>query len=109
MNNARTASTVLYREPVHSLLFGTKRSAVHGGGGMQTTRVVGDRWVDLTDPDVYKGGVPHATFQRMRDTEPVAWGEEPDGSGFWSLTRYDDIVAASKDFTTFTSTQGVRL
>ncbi len=76
---------------------------------MQTTRVVGDRWVDLTDPDVYKGGVPHATFQRMRDTEPVAWGEEPDGSGFWSLTRYDDIVAASKDFTTFTSTQGIRL
>lgn len=72
-------------------------------------RVPGDRWVDLTDPDVYRAGVPHATFQRLRDEEPVAWTEERDGSGFWSVTRYADILACNRDFATFTSRQGIRL
>jgi cytochrome P450 len=72
-------------------------------------RVPGDRWVDLTDPDVYRGGVPHATFQRLRDEDPVAWCQEREGRGFWSITRYDDIVALNRDFRTFTSTRGIRL
>ena len=70
---------------------------------------LGDRWVDLTDPEVYLAGVPHATFQRLRDEDPVAWCEEHDGSGFWSITRYEDIVAVNKDFKSFTSAEGIRL
>jgi len=70
---------------------------------------LGDRWVDLTDPDIYLAGVPHATFQRLRDEDPVAWCEEHDGSGFWSITRYEDIVAVNKDFKSFTSAKGIRL
>ncbi len=72
-------------------------------------QVPGDRWVDLTDPDVYRAGVPHATFQRLRDEEPIAWTTERDGSGFWSVTRYADILAANRDFATFTSRAGIRL
>jgi cytochrome P450 len=71
--------------------------------------VVGDRWADLTDPDVYLAGVPHATFQRLRDEDPISWWEERDGSGFWSVTRYQDIVDINRDFKTFTSRQGIRL
>jgi cytochrome P450 len=71
--------------------------------------VAGDRWLDLTDPDVHTAGVPHATFQRMRDEDPIAWCEERDGSGFWSVTRYQDIVELNRDFRTFTSEQGIRL
>jgi len=71
--------------------------------------VVGDRWVDLTDPDVYRAGVPHATFQRLRDDDPISWWEEHDGSGFWSVTRYQDIIDVNRDFKTFTSRQGIRL
>jgi cytochrome P450 len=78
-------------------------------GAPAAVRVVGDRWLDLTDPDVHRAGVPHATFQRLRDDEPVAWTEEASGSGFWSITRYDDVVALNKDFRTFTSEQGIRL
>jgi cytochrome P450 len=75
-----------------------------------TTAVpLGDRWVDLTDPDIYLAGVPHATFQRLRDEDPVAWCEEEDGSGFWSITRYEDVVAVNKDFKSFTSARGIRL
>jgi cytochrome P450 len=75
----------------------------------RTPAPVGDRWLDLTDPDVYRAGVPHATFQRLRDEDPVAWTEERDGSGFWSITRYADIVALNRDFRTFTSRHGIRL
>jgi hypothetical protein len=71
--------------------------------------VTGDRWVDITDPDVYRGGVPHATFQRLRDTDPVSWWEERDGKGFWALTRYADIIMANKSFKTFSSALGIRM
>jgi cytochrome P450 len=74
-----------------------------------TPSVAGDRWLDLTDPDVHTAGVPHATFQRMRDEDPIAWCEERDASGFWSVTRYQDIVELNRDFKTFTSEQGIRL
>ncbi|HKJ54844.1 MAG TPA: cytochrome P450 [Nitriliruptoraceae bacterium] len=76
---------------------------------MTTPIVLGDRHLDLTDPDVYRGGVPHATFQRLRDEEPVAWTEEQDGSGFWSITRYADVIALNKDFRTMSSASGIRL
>ena len=29
--------------------------------------------------------------------------------GFWALSRYDDVVAAHRDWQTFTSTQGITL
>jgi cytochrome P450 len=74
-----------------------------------TDRIAGDRWLDITDPDVYRSGVPHATFQRLRDEDPVAWIEEADGRGFWAITRYRDIVDLNRDFKTFTSRQGIRL
>jgi cytochrome P450 len=77
--------------------------------GGSTIVLPGDRFLDITDPDVYLAGVPHATFQRLRDTDPISWTEERDGSGFWSVTRYDDIVALNRDFQTFTSRQGIRL
>lgn len=71
--------------------------------------VVGDRWADIVDPDVYRGGVPHATFERLRRTDPVSWWEEADGNGFWAIVRYRDIVAVNRDFKSFTSRRGIRL
>ena len=69
----------------------------------------GDSHADLTSHDTFVNGVPHATFQRLRREDPVAWIEESDGSGFWALTRHADIVSANKNFKTFTSTQNIRL
>ena len=74
-----------------------------------TGLLFGDRWLDITDPDVYRGGVPHATFQRLRDEDPVSWWEEHDGRGFWAITRYHDVMEANRDFATFTSAKGIRL
>lgn len=72
------------------------------------TAPVGDRWADLNDHDTFRGGVPHATFDRLREEEPVSWWETEDG-GFWSVVRYDDIIATNRDFKTFTSSQGIRI
>jgi len=62
--------------------------------------------VDLTDLDMWARGVPHEEFARLRRDAPVAWFPD-DGSGFWSVHRYADIVAASRDTATFSNTRGV--
>ncbi len=64
---------------------------------------------DLTSHDTYVDGVPHATFSRLRAADPVHWTDEQDGSGFWSILRYDDALAVSRDVATFTSSKGIRL
>ena len=64
--------------------------------------------VDLTDLDLWARGVPYGEFARLRAEEPVAWFEEPTpNSGFWSVHRYADIMTASRDTATFSSSRGV--
>ncbi len=65
---------------------------------------------DITDPDAYVDGVPHATFQRLRDSDPVSWWDEHDGGkGFWAITRYHDLLQISRNVETFSSAQGITL
>lgn len=59
--------------------------------------------LDLKDPDLYLHGVPYALIADMRRAAPLHWNPESDGAGFWSVLRYDDIVAISKDPETFSS------
>jgi len=64
----------------------------------------------LADPDTFADGPPLELFTALRDSEPVAWTPEPEPqSGFWSVTRHADIVAVSRDVTTFSSARGVSL
>lgn len=67
--------------------------------------------VDLADNDRFLDGVtPWRMFDTLRRHDPVHWQPEPDhGSGFWALTRHADIVRASRDTSTFTSTRFVNL
>ena len=64
---------------------------------------------DLSSHDAFTSGVPHATFTRLRRDDPVHWTPEVDGAGFWSITRYSDALAVSRDTETFTSSRGIRL
>jgi len=68
-----------------------------------------DGFVDITDPDIYTNGVPHTTFKRLRDEAPVSWTPEKDGRGFWSITRYDDILTVSQNSKVFSVSKGIRL
>ncbi|HXD91431.1 MAG TPA: cytochrome P450 [Candidatus Binataceae bacterium] len=59
--------------------------------------------VDLKNPDLYVEGVPHEVFSWLRRNDPVHWNPETDGGGFWSVTRYDDVVTVSKQPEVFSS------
>jgi cytochrome P450/ferredoxin-NADP reductase len=48
-------------------------------------------------------GDPTQIHAHLREQCPVAWSER--FGGFYALTRYDDVVAASLDVATFTSAQ----
>jgi cytochrome P450/nitrite reductase/ring-hydroxylating ferredoxin subunit len=62
--------------------------------------------VDLTDLDRWAREVPYDWLTLLRHEAPLFWQEERDGRGFWVFTRYDDIVAVSKDFETYSSEVG---
>ncbi|MEU9227552.1 cytochrome P450 [Streptomyces massasporeus] len=67
--------------------------------------------VDLADLDRFTDGVtPWRMFHTLRREDPVHWQpEEAPNSGFWSLTRHEDIVRVDRDAETFTSTKFVNL
>ena len=66
--------------------------------------------VDITSHDTYVTGVPREVFARMRAQTPVAWTEEADGGrGFWSLTKYEDVLFASRHSELFSSRRGIRM
>jgi cytochrome P450 len=61
-------------------------------------------------------------FAKLRDERPVSFHEEPEivtsevdglaiprGPGFWALTRYDDVMAVSRDPDTFHSAPSVNI
>jgi hypothetical protein len=55
--------------------------------------------VDLADPQTYEAGMPFEAFRALRERAPVAWhphGSARDGTGFWALTAYDDVLAGSR-------------
>jgi cytochrome P450 len=66
--------------------------------------------VDLTDLDRFAGNQAWGQFDTLRAEAPVFWQPETGtGSGFWAVTRYQDIAAVDKDAETFTSTRFVNL
>ncbi len=67
---------------------------------------------DITEPlefdpysDVFFND-PYEVYRRLRNEAPVY---RNDHYGFYALSRYDDVVAAHRDWRTFTSTQGITI
>jgi cytochrome P450 len=59
--------------------------------------------IDLLDPAAFADGQPHAQFAWLREHDPVHRHSEPDGPGFWAVTRYADVKAVGRDPVTFSS------
>ncbi|WP_272496293.1 hypothetical protein [Nocardioides sp. B-3] len=74
---------------------------------------------DPTDPAINEIGVPHAEFLALRKHAPVFWVEQPPearagmegGTGYWAISRHEDVslVSKSKDFVTSENTAIIRL
>ena len=65
--------------------------------------------IDLADIDFFVQGDMYEAFAVLREQAPVQWQERKPGRGFWSLTRYEDVVAVYRDPRGFSSEQGVQL
>jgi cytochrome P450 len=67
--------------------------------------------VDLADLGRFTDGItPWRMFHTLRHSDPVHWQPEPaPNSGFWAVTRHEDIVRVDRDADTFTSTRFVNL
>lgn len=59
--------------------------------------------------DTYTEGVPWELFARMRAEGRPVWVEEPDGAGFWALTRYRQVFRAGTTPADFSCASGIRL
>lgn len=53
--------------------------------------------IDLSDPELYATGDPHAIWAHLRANAPVFFQKHGYGPGFWAITRYEDVVALSSD------------
>jgi len=80
--------------------------------------VTADTAVDLFDAATFEPGLPHAFWARLRAQPGLYWypgrpgrelmpgRREPDQQGFWVVTRYEDVVAISRDHELFSSERG---
>ncbi len=64
--------------------------------------------IDLHNADTFANGIPQYGFAAMRDQPTLSWSEadERGDAGFWSVTRFDDLVTVSRDTETFSSAVG---
>jgi cytochrome P450 len=65
--------------------------------------------IDLLSPASFADGQPHEQFRWLRDHAPVYRHAEPDGPGFWAVTRYDDVRDVGRDPDNFSSVPGIMI
>src|SRR4051812_4956060 len=80
---------------------GTSTSTSTTSRAMTTTH-----FIDLSDHDAFVDAVPHEAFAALRREDPVHWNPEPDGPGFWAVTRYHDIRHVHRNWELFSSELG---
>lgn len=70
--------------------------------------------LDLTDPDTFLAGPPHAYLRMLRREAPVSWNPAPERAtahmgverGLWVLARHADVVHVSRHPRIFSSHAG---
>ena len=67
------------------------------------------REVDLMDLSPFEQGTDSEVFGVLREHDPLHWNDEPDGPGFWSVTRYNDVKAVASDYEAFTAAEGTQI
>ena len=65
--------------------------------------------IDVSQPNLFKTNSHFAFFERLRKEAPVHYCKDSVFGPFWSITRFDDIMAVDKDHQNFSSIGGVSL
>ena len=59
--------------------------------------------IDLLDPRRFARGEHHQMLRLLRNQNPVHWHDEPDGAGFWCITKHADVREISRQASIFSS------
>jgi hypothetical protein len=59
--------------------------------------------LDVANPELFKHGLFERYFERLRAEAPVHWCRSSQYGPYWSITRYDDIMAIEKAHDVFSS------
>src|SRR3954452_12299167 len=59
--------------------------------------------IDLVSTSTFAHGHPWEQYRWLRENAPVYWHPEPDGPGFWAITKYDDVRMISRQPKLFSS------
>jgi cholest-4-en-3-one 26-monooxygenase len=63
--------------------------------------------IDLLDPDRFQRGEHHEMFRVLRNTDPgIHWFDEPDGPGFWAVTRIEHLREVNRNPELYSSNEG---
>src|ERR1700744_6472890 len=60
-------------------------------------------------PELFKGDAHWAIFDRLRAEAPVHYTPESDYGAFWSVSKYNDIMAIDTNHQVFSSADGITL
>jgi len=61
--------------------------------------------INPADPEIFRTDTWHPYFERLRKEDPLHWSvsDKEDVGGFWSVTRYNDIMAIDTNHEVFSS------
>lgn len=59
--------------------------------------------IDPSDGRIFQNEWHHDYFKRLRAEAPVHWSKTGPTGGYWSVTKYDDIMEVDKDYKTYSS------
>lgn len=59
--------------------------------------------IDVSDPRLYQQDAWRPVFSRLREEDPVHYQPDSPFGPFWSITRFDDIVAVDSNHEVFSS------
>jgi cytochrome P450 len=65
--------------------------------------------LDPARPDLFAADAFWPVFERLRAEDPVHFTPESAYGPFWSITRYNDIMAVDTDYSAFSSADGIAL
>jgi len=59
--------------------------------------------IDIAQPELFRSGQHWALFERLRNEDPVHFSESEEFGGYWSVTRYEDILHVDTNHKIFSS------
>jgi cytochrome P450 len=62
--------------------------------------------VDLTSAATFASGHPWDAYRWWRANAPVYWHDEPQGPGFWTISKWEDVRAVSRQPQRYSSALG---